>query len=183
MRKIQFLLLDAGPIIKLFELCIWEDFIKRCDITISRTVAEEAKWASQEDEDISIDIAPFEEKNLVKIFDLESSVVKTFHDKFDLQYKEIIHAGEKETLAFLDNSSKKWALCSADKAVFKVLGLLNRGEQGISLEEVLKKTGLGQVLDWQNITPRNTDWKYTKQFRDKYTKKGKVDFVQGQGLR
>ena len=46
MKKFQFLLLDAGPIIKLFELGIWDDFIKRCDVTISQTVANEAKYAS-----------------------------------------------------------------------------------------------------------------------------------------
>lgn len=43
MKKFSFLLLDTGPIIKLFELGIWDDFIKRCDVTISRTVAEQAK--------------------------------------------------------------------------------------------------------------------------------------------
>ena len=48
MKKYQFLLLDAGPIIKLFELGIWGVFIKRCDVTVSQTVADQAKWASQE---------------------------------------------------------------------------------------------------------------------------------------
>ena len=39
MKKSPFLLLDAGPIIKLFELGIWEVFIGRCDVTFSKTVA------------------------------------------------------------------------------------------------------------------------------------------------
>jgi hypothetical protein len=34
MRKLPFLLLDAGPIIKLFELGMWEAFIEKCDVTI-----------------------------------------------------------------------------------------------------------------------------------------------------
>ena len=37
MKKFKFLLLDAGPIIKLFELGIWDEFISRCDITVTRT--------------------------------------------------------------------------------------------------------------------------------------------------
>ena len=40
MKKFPFLLLDAGPIIKLFELNIWDEFLKRCDVNIPRTVAE-----------------------------------------------------------------------------------------------------------------------------------------------
>ena len=32
---------------------------------------------------------------------LDISTVKAFYDKFDLSYQAVIHAGEKETLAFL----------------------------------------------------------------------------------
>ena len=56
MKKFRFLLLDAGPIIKLFELAVWDEFISRCDVTVCRTVAEEARRASQELEDIRIDL-------------------------------------------------------------------------------------------------------------------------------
>jgi hypothetical protein len=41
MKKFRFLLLDAGPIIKLFSLGIWEEFLKHCDVTISRIIAED----------------------------------------------------------------------------------------------------------------------------------------------
>ncbi len=173
MKKFQFLLLDAGPIIKLFELGKWDDFIEKCDVTISQTVANEAKYASQDYEDICIDLEPYKEQELVTIIDLEASKVKAFYDKFNLQYKAIVHSGEKESLAFLLGSSEDWKLCSTDQAVFRVLGLLGKGEQGISLEEILEKTGLSQS---------ELEWQYTKKFREKWTHKGKVDFVQGQSL-
>ncbi len=70
MKKFQFLLLDAGPIIKLFEMDIWDEFIKRCDVTISKIVADEAKWASQEFQDIRIDLEPHEQQGVIKIIDL-----------------------------------------------------------------------------------------------------------------
>jgi hypothetical protein len=104
---------------------------------------------------------------------MELSVAKTFYDKFDMQYKAIIHSGEKETLAFLCNSSENWLVCSADGAVFRVVGLLGRIEQGISLEEILEKIGLSR---------RNLEWKYTKKFREKYTRLGQVDSIQDKGL-
>ncbi len=178
MKKFSFLLLDTGPIIKLFELGIWDDFIKRCDVTISRTVAEQAKWASQDLEDIRIGLDTYE-----KTIDLERSVVTRFHDKFDPLYKNEIHVGEKETLAFLHNSSEPWIVCSADKAVFRVLGLLGRGEQGISLEELTDKIGLQIGISWAKVNPRDADlWKFTKKFREKYTRLGQIDRIQGQGL-
>jgi len=173
MKKFQFLLLDAGPIIKLFELGIWDAFIERCDVTISQTVANQAKYATQDYEDICIDLEPYKEQGLIEIVDLELSKVKTFYDKFNLQYKAIVHPGEKESLAFLLDSSEDWKLCAADQAVFRVLGLFGKGDQGISLEEILEQIGQSQ----SNLEP-----KYTKKFREKWTHKGKVDFVQGQGL-
>jgi len=79
-----------------------------------------------------------------------------------------IHAGEDETLAFLLNSAETWKVCAADKAVFRVLGFLDMAEQGVSLEEVLSDIGLGRALDW----------KFSKRFREKYTKLGEIDAIQ-----
>ena len=173
MKKFRFLLLDAGPIIKLFELDIWDSFIGKCEVTISRVVADEAKWASQEYEDIRIDLGPYEEQGRVRILDVELSVVKSFHDKFDAVYKALVHDGEKETLAFLCHCSENWLLCAADKAVFRVLGLLGKGEQGISLEEVLKDIGQSRT---------DLELQYTKKYRDKWTHVGQEDAIQDRGL-
>ena len=168
MKQFQFLLLDAGPIIKLFELGLWDNFIKKCDVAICRTVAEEAKYASQEFQDIRIDLIPYEEKGLIRIVDVEFSAIKTFLDKLPPSY--IIHDGEKETLAFMFNSPEGWKVCAADKAVFSVLGTLGKSEQGISLEEILVKIGLSQNLGGRQ---------YTKKFREKYTGLGQIESIQG----
>lgn len=173
MKRFQFLLLDAGPIIKLFELGIWDAFIEKCDVAISRIVANQAKYASQEFEDVCIDLEPYEEQSLIKIIDVESSVVETFYDKFNLRYKADIHDGEKETLAFLCDSPENWLVCSADGAVFRVLGFLGKPHQGISLQEILQKIGLSR---------RNLGRKYTKEFREGYTHKGQIDSIQNKGL-
>jgi len=172
MKRFTFLLLDTGQIIKLFELGIWDSFIKKCDVTISQTVANQASYASRENKDIHIDLKHPQEQGLIEIIEVEPSVVKTFYEKFNLYYKADIHDGEKETLAFLDNSSENWRVCSADGAVFRVLGLLGRAEQGISLEEILKAVGLPQKLEW----------KYTKSFHAKYTRLGQIDSIQDKGL-
>jgi hypothetical protein len=176
MKRFPFLLLDAGPIIKLFELGIWDTFTTKCHVTIARTVAEkEVVFASKGDnkEYIDFGLASYEEKGLIEIIDVEPSVVSAFYDKFNLWYKAYIDDGEKETLAFLFNSPEQWLVCSADHAVFRVLAILGKAEQGISLEELLNKVGLSR---------RNLEWKFTKRFREKYTRMGKADSIQGQGL-
>ena len=168
MKKFQFLLLDAGPIIKLFELNLWETFIEKCNVTISRIVADEAKYASRDYTDVPIDLNPYETKGSINIIDVELPVVQKFHEKFNQSYQPIIHDGEKETLAFLCNSSDDWLICAADKAIFMVLGFLGRGECGISLEEILKQTGMSQSLEWE----------FTQKFRELYTHKGQIDAIQ-----
>ncbi|MDT8303164.1 MAG: hypothetical protein RQ760_16925 [Sedimentisphaerales bacterium] len=177
----QFLLLDAGPIIKLFSLGIWDVFIEHCEVGMSRIIAEDEVLYTEDDRE-RIDLNPYKERDLIKIIDVEPSVVKTFYDKFDLLYQADIHDGEKETLAFLFNSSDNWLVCSADHVVFKMLGRLNKTNQGISLEEILKTIGIGQVSNWKNITPKDKDWKYTKKFKEKWTQKGQIDFIQDQGV-
>lgn len=172
MKKFQFLLLDAGPIIKLFQLGIWDELTKRCDITISRTVMEEAKWASRDFEDIKINLEPYEQMQKIQVIDLSPAQVKLFSDQFDNKYKADIHAGEKEILAFLNNSTKDWKLCSSDGAVYRVLGLLGKANQGISLEELLNQLGLSKKLERQ----------YTKTFREYFTHLGQKDSIQGQGF-
>lgn len=171
MKKFPFLLLDAGPIIKLFSLGVWDDFIKHCDVSISRIIADNEALFT-EDGEKRINLKLYEEENLINIIDVQPSVVKIFYDKFDRLYKPDIHSGEKETLAFLCDSSEDWRVCAADGAVFRILGLLGKSSQGISLEEVLSEIGLSQNLEWQ----------YTKKFREKYTGIGQADSIQDRGL-
>lgn len=170
MKRFQFLLLDAGPIIKLFELGIWKQFNKACDVTMTRTVAEiEVEFACRGDNKEYIDLIPYEEQGQIKIIDVEPSAVKTFYNEFDPFYKDIIDPGENETLAFMHTSAEEWFVCTADHAVFRILGLIGKSEQGISLEEVLKDIGLSHQLEWQ----------YTRRFRERWTRVGQVDSLQG----
>ena len=172
MKRFRFLLLDTGPILKLFELGLWDEFINRCDVTICRTVAQEAKWASGTSEDICIDLEAHARDNRIRIEDVPLTHIKAFHDRFDLSYKALLHDGEKETLAFLCEASEEWLLCAADGGVFRALGVLGKSTQGVSLEKVLADIGLGRQLEWQ----------FTEQFRRKYTALGQTDAIGGTGV-
>lgn len=186
MKKLQFLLLDAGPIIKLFELGIgvWEKFIDVCDVTIARTVIDEAVYAGQCDSLCYIDF-PFEQsadQGRIKIIDMKREDVGDFLKNSGISTKYRIDPGQAETLAFIAKSSDDFLLCTADGPVFCALGFLNRGEQGVSLEELTKKIGLQVRIEWAKIGPKDFNWwKFTKKFREKYTRIGQIDAAQGQG--
>jgi AraC-like DNA-binding protein len=177
MKKFQFLLLDAGPIIKLFELSLWDKFIEKCDVIIPRTIVEdETVFFGTEDNKTFLEqgLASYEKRGLVKIVDIPLSQIDAFYKKFDITYQSILDPGEKEALTFLFNTSECYLLCSADRAVFRVLGLLGKSEQGISLEEILQKIGL---------SPSRLEGKFTKKFRENYTRLGQKDAFQDKGLK
>jgi len=155
MKKSPFLLLDAGPIIKLFELGFWEKFIERNDVTIARTVVEEVVHTGQCCSFDYIDF-PFEQaakQNRIRIIDVDLTNIQSFLRDSRVAEQYAIDPGEAETFAFLGDTPEGFVLCSADGPVFRVLGFLGRGEQGVSLEEILKGVG---------FTKGNLEWKYTK---------------------
>jgi hypothetical protein len=176
MKNFQFLLLDAGPIIKLFELKMWDEFIKRYGVAIARSVIEdEVVFAGQGGDKEFIDQNVFvqnEQQGLIKIVDADTKIIQDFRSQFQLAYRESLHAGELETLAILSSKYPTGMVCAADGAVYRVLGLLGRTEQGISLEEVLKQIGVTRILEK----------KFSKEFREQYSKMGAMDAIQGRGL-
>ncbi len=112
MKRFPFLLLDAGPIIKLFSMGIWDNFIKYCDVSVSRIIADEEALYTEAGEK-PIDLKPYEQQGRIRILDVETSTVKAFYEKFDRLYKVDVHPGERETLAFLVSSTDNWLVCSA----------------------------------------------------------------------
>jgi len=176
MRKLQFLLLDAGPIIKLFELGLWEKFIGRCGVVVSRTVVEEAVHTGQCDCLSYIDF-PFEEadeQGRIKIVDMTLPAIQSFLRDSTIGMKYAIDPGEAETLVFLSDSSENFILCTADGPVFSALGFLDKAQSGISLEELLQKCGL--------LMSHKLEWRFSKKFREKYTRIGQLDSIQDKGL-
>ncbi len=171
MKKFQFLLLDAGPVLELLKLELWNKFTANCNVHMTPAIIDEVIKLSFDYTDQKVNLTSPTQLN-VTIHDVELPVIKSFWELFDSSYQGSIHK-EKETLAFLWNKQEQWFLCSADGAVFRVLGLLGKAERGISLEEVLQAIGLQQ---------KNLEWRFTKRFRQKFTQIGQTDLIQDKGL-
>lgn len=167
MKKFQLLMLDAGPIIGLFEMGLWDKFVEKCDVVIGRTVAREAQYARRETADVHIDIQPYEGK--ITVIDVDTAKVRNFRTNYLNKCNYRIDDGEMELLAMLFSSEKPYKLCTADGPVFQILARYNKMEQGLSLEEVLNEVGLSRS---------QLSWIYTKKFREKHTKLGQMDAIQ-----
>jgi hypothetical protein len=172
MQKFRLLLLDTNIVFELFRLGIWETFIDRCDVHLAQTVVDEAKF--YEDENgcrHEIDLDPCRKAGGITVFDVPLDKLTAFIRQFDGLYIDSLEAGEAESLAWLFGSQDKYLICSADKIVYRILGNCNRGDQGVSLEEILNQIGLGRKLARQ----------YGAEYHKEWTTKGAIQGFQGLG--
>lgn len=174
MPKLKLLILDAGVVIRLHELGIWSQVLNQCEIYLSRIVAEkEVRYQQGDEYDEDIDLSPDINGGKVQVFDVTVSELRDFRNSFDSLYLGDLDDGEAESLAYMMMQAGGFLISSGDAIVYRVLGNMNLASQGISLEEMLQKIGMGRVLEWP----------YSKAFREKYTKDGEIDMIQGRGYR
>ena len=175
MKKFRLLLLDANVVIKLFELGLWDKLIERCEVLLSRIVAEqEAQFFETDDgEKHYFDLQPYVAAKSVLVIDVSVSEIKAFRDLFDPVYLSRLDDGEAESLAYLVKSEETCLICSADAIVYRVLALLDRIEQGLSLEKILGSIGLGRSLPWE----------FSEKFRERWTNVGSRHRIQDSGLK
>ena len=174
MPKLKLLILDAGVVIYLHEIGLWHQVVANCDLYLSQIVAEKEVLFEKSERDehcYDIDLSPLIKSGSITVFDVSVSDLKAFRNQFDLLYLGDLDDGESESLAYLVKQSLDFLISSGDAIVYRVLGNLNRGEQGISLEEILQKLGLGRAVS----NP------YSRRFREQYTKQGQQDMIRGRG--
>lgn len=177
MPKFQFLLLDAGIIIGAHELGVWEQLINQCTITITNTVKDQEVyyWYDEHQVGHKIDLDQYIQEGKLNCVEIPRYLLEKFLKVFDPTYLDRLDPGESDSLAFLLNELEKcedWLISSSDAIVYTVLGRLHLSERGISLEEILQQIGLDRSLAW----------KYSREFRTKYTRIGEQDSITGIGL-
>jgi hypothetical protein len=172
MKRWSFLLLDANIVIVLFKYSLWDRVVAACDLHVSETVVGEAHFFEDDaGTRHDFDLGPYIADGRIKQFTVSAVDVKSFVATFGLDYIEKLDAGEAESLAYLEQATDEHSICSADAIVFRVLGNLDRGHQGASLQEVLDKLGLQRRLPQQ----------FTKATRERWTNQGVTERMQGRG--
>ena len=170
MKKFRLLLLDANIVIEISRHKLWDRIIAVCDVHLAQTVIDEAQFFQDENGTRQeIDLTGSIKDGALTVFSLMPSDLGDLRAKFSPAYFEKLDPGETESLAYLLGQPEECRLCSADKIVFRVLGNLNRAQQGISLEEVLLGIGLSRKLSRE----------FTRQYRVEWTKKGFQEGLRG----
>lgn len=173
--RLKLLILDASEVIHLHEFGLWSRLIDLCDVHLARTVVDfEASFFEKDGDSHPIDLSADVAEGRVRVFEVSLRDITRFQDRFDPVYVEALDPGESEALAYLAQSSESFLISSGDAIVYRVLGRLGLGDQGLSLEEVLQKIGRGRS---------QLPWACQKRFREKYTKEGEIDAIQGKGLK
>jgi hypothetical protein len=174
MKKLRLLLLDANIVIKLFEEGIWGDVVSRYEIHVARSVFGEVQFVKDKDGFAeTISLKEDEDRGHIKVFEVGVSKLEKFKGLFVSTVIERIDPGELESLVFLFSQSEEYRLASADGVVFRILGGCNRGDQGISLEEILDQIGLNREIEKQ----------FGKDFREHLTNRGFAEQMQDRLLR
>ena len=169
----KLVMLDANVIIKLHELRIWGKLVASVDVHLAQTVIAEAQfWIDANGDRQEIDLSFDIQAKRITVFELDALELAGFLAKFDSVYEAEIDPGEKESIAWMMISSDEYLFSSADLAVYRVLGLLGRGEQGLSLEEILQKIGITKKLESR----------FSKVVRERLTKEGQQDMIRQRGL-
>lgn len=176
MKKFRLLLLDANVVIVLCKLGLWGFVLEKCEVLLARTVLEvEAQFYEDENgEKHYFDLQEDVNANRLRVIDVPLAEVTRFLDLFKPLYVGDLDPGEKESLAYLMNAKEEHLICSADKIVFRVLGALNRIEQGLSLE-----TLLGQI----GRTVKDLAKEFSEEYRIKWSKIGQREQMQEQALK
>ncbi|MGD0897357.1 MAG: hypothetical protein ABR915_05935 [Thermoguttaceae bacterium] len=175
MPKLKLLILDANVVIYLQEKSLWRPLLERCEVYLSRLVAEhEVRYYHGTEWNEIIDLTPDIQARLVQVFDVPVASVRRFRAQFDLPYLGDLDDGEAESLAFLFEATDPYLISSGDAIVYRILGNLNRADAGLSLEEILQRIGL---------TRTDLARQYRREFREAHTKTGQQDAIQGCGHR
>lgn len=143
-------LLDANIIIEAYRLGIWENLMERAEISVSSIIAHtEALFYVGKEKGIpeAINLTALISKGKIKEYCASTEDLAALYSRFDRVFIEGIHDGEAECLALiLKRRVPETLFCSADAIAIQALAMLDRSNQGISFEALLKKTGLSKTI-------------------------------------
>lgn len=170
MTRSRLVLLDANIVIRIFELGIWEQITKRCEVVLAQTVVDEAEFYDTDAGREYIDWERWIRERVMRVESVSAADVQAFCKQFDAGYYEKLDPGEAESLVLLERESDA-RICSADKIVWRVLGNTNKTDRGVSLEEILQQIGLTKSLPDR----------FSKRFREHWCREGSREHFMGQG--
>lgn len=170
------MILDAGPVIGLHELGVWDAFVARYEVVLPQSVIDDEALFHSADVDSGlsqlIDLKAYVKDGQVIVGSANSSELGAVSSLFTAAIE--LHAGELEALALLTRHAEfaDHAFCSADGAAIQAACMIGLSERCESLEALLATVGLG----------RPVQWRFSEGFMERHKREGGARAVTGYGL-
>jgi len=166
-------LLDADVIIDLHRYKIWEHIVSKNKIIIPSTVLRREVYFYEDESGIkqSIDLISEVGESISEV-SVSAKELNEFRNKFERFIEEELDPGEKEALKIL-NDRGDCKFCTCDKVAIKVTALLGKKEQGLSFENLLRKSGLTKRLEYR----------HTEKYFKKHLEEGSILHIQRFGIK
>lgn len=169
-------LLDANIIIESHKVGVWERLIDRVEIVVSSIVAhKESLFYSEKERRIPepINLNRLIQDGKIKEISATSEEMANFLNYFDRVFVFGLDEGEIESLALIKSGKLQETLfCSSDGPAIQALAMIGHSNAGISMETLLKITGLQKDLEYQ----------FGDEFFKKQITKGSENYIQGVGI-
>jgi len=149
-------ILDADIVIDLLELGIFDKLVEKHEIFTSSIVATvEIKYFYKNGVKTSIDFqSEYVKKGKVKIKEATLDEISNIKLLLPDLHRESIDLGELESMAILIKDTSL-SFCCCDAAAIRALPFLNCSERALSLESLLKTSGLSASK--KTLKDRHTD--------------------------
>lgn len=135
-------LLDADVIIDLLSMDVFDRLTSSHEIFAASTVIDEVHFFKRSAEKHSVDLrAQYVSGNRIKELSASSDEIKEVLARLPVINHESIDPGELESLAILARE-EDLIFCSCDAAAIRALPFLDLSDRGISVENLLKTSGL-----------------------------------------
>ena len=146
-------LLDADVIIDLLSLDVFDRLASSHEIFAASTVIDEVRFFKRSDEKHPVDLQQqYVSSGLVIELSASPDEIKEVLTKLPAINHENIDPGELESLAILSRE-EGLIFCSCDAAAIRALPFLDHSDRGISVESLLKSSGLQR----SGLKDRHTD--------------------------
>lgn len=161
-------LLDADVIIDLHRLGVWDQVVKRNQVSIPSIVLREEAFYYDDEQGIRHEIDIIKDAGTA-FQEISATAVgmRDFIERFDSDVQEELHNGELEALTILQGD-RDILFCTSDKMAIKAIAIMGSSSQGISLEELLTACGISKKLGY----------KHTKEYFRKYISEGSLIRIQ-----
>jgi len=144
-------LLDADVVIWLSENGIWDQLIDRARVALARTVVQEVDHyydpATQAQKRISL--KPYVTSKRIEIVDADKDTTRKVLEKCGKYVS--LHKGELESVAYVAKPGSDALLCTGDGGAIRAMVLLDLNEQAVSLEEMLRRSGLARSFAGHDV--------------------------------